>query len=229
MKFMSRLAIASAMAITLVASVMATPARADNADKISGVGQIAYVSGGVGVESRKHLNALSGFNLRLGFVLRSGEFLSDVKVAIFDKAGTLLLETVSDGPVFLARLPPNRYRVAATFADKTFTRKVSTRSRGTKAWQVIWPTEPASAAAPAESPAIAALRKQHAAEAEAAAPSPAPAAPAAPATPDAPATPVTPAERAAAATPAEPAPAPAEQPAPEEEPVSYVEPGQLFW
>jgi hypothetical protein len=46
-------------------------------------------------------------------VQNTGEYLADVKVSITDKAGTVVLDTVTDGPILLARLSPGQYRVSA--------------------------------------------------------------------------------------------------------------------
>lgn len=85
-------------------------------------GGIRYVSGGVGDESIDRINALSrDFNLKLVFAMKSGEFASGVQVSIADAKGKTLLETTSEGPWFLTRLPAGTYQITATLAGKSLT------------------------------------------------------------------------------------------------------------
>jgi hypothetical protein len=78
---------------------------------------VTYMSGGVGEESMERLKSLAGdFNLKLVFALKSGDYLSDVRVAIQDAGGRTILDTTAKGPWLLARLPPGSYRIVATLA-----------------------------------------------------------------------------------------------------------------
>lgn len=82
-------------------------------------GGISYVSGGVGEGSIDRLNSLSrNFNLKLVFAMKSGEYVSGVRVIIADKKGKELLDTTSDGPWFLTRLPAGDYQISATLNGK---------------------------------------------------------------------------------------------------------------
>jgi len=104
-------------------AIVAAPVAADEAVTIRG--NVSWVSGGVGEESREHLAALApGFNLRLVLALRSGDYLGDVVVAIADADGREVLQAVSEGPIFMARLPPGRYEVTAMTAGVAQRRKV---------------------------------------------------------------------------------------------------------
>ena len=89
-------------------------------------GSIAYISGGVGADSIEKLNAHSkDFNLRLVFAMTSGDYLSDVGVSIKDASGRTLLQTTSDGPWFLIKLPAGNYQIVATFAGTALTRQAA--------------------------------------------------------------------------------------------------------
>ena len=46
----------------------------------------------------------------------SGEYVSGVRVAIANAAGKTLLDTTSEGPWFLTRLPVGNYQIVATYA-----------------------------------------------------------------------------------------------------------------
>ncbi len=77
-------------------------------------GDITFVSGGVGEDEIKAMRAIKGeYNLHLLFAVRgTGEYVSDVKVRIADQHGKTLLETVSNGPDFFAKLKPGHYEVS---------------------------------------------------------------------------------------------------------------------
>ncbi len=82
---------------------------------------IRYVSGGIGLSGREELSALSPqFNLRLMFAIHgAGSYLADVGVRILDSGGAVVLEAKSEGPHFLAQLPPGRYTVEVNARDQT--------------------------------------------------------------------------------------------------------------
>lgn len=82
---------------------------------------IRYVSGGVGEGERAELDALSNrFNLRLLFAMQgSGDYLADVRVTVVDSRGTVVLNAASNGPWFLAALPPGAYTVEASALGQT--------------------------------------------------------------------------------------------------------------
>lgn len=57
------------------------------------------------------------------FALKSGEYVSSVGVA--DAAGKMLLDTTSEAPWFLARLPVGNHQIVATFAGNAEKRTVA--------------------------------------------------------------------------------------------------------
>ena len=75
-----------------------------------------FVSGGVGEEERLAIEKLSlGYSLELLFATKSlpNQYLADVKVQIKDRDGKVVLDTVSQGPFLLAKVPPGRYSISA--------------------------------------------------------------------------------------------------------------------
>jgi hypothetical protein len=103
--------------VILGASISSSPllAQTTERDPVIMVGTISYVSGGVGEESREHLQSIAAnFNLKLLLAGKSGEFLADIQVQIFGKDGKALVQAVSEGPTFMVKLPPGSYRVTAT-------------------------------------------------------------------------------------------------------------------
>lgn len=79
------------------------------------VGDVSYISGGVGEDSREQLKAFaSAFNLKLLLAHKSGEYIGDVQIVIVDGQGKEILKALAEGPIFMANLPAGRYEVIAT-------------------------------------------------------------------------------------------------------------------
>lgn len=80
-------------------------------------GNVTYVSGGIGHDEASAFRQLErNYPLGLEFITNGAsgaEFLADVKVTITDRQGDVILQTVSPGPLLLARLPEGSYKVTA--------------------------------------------------------------------------------------------------------------------
>ena len=86
----------------------------------------AYYDGGVGITERQQMTDMTkDFNLRLVFDTTSGAYLSAVAVQITDAKGKILIDTVSQGPWFSAKLAAAKYRITATFENRHYTRNVA--------------------------------------------------------------------------------------------------------
>ena len=103
--------LAHGLAAILLGSASLLPvASADNDGIVQTSGGVSYVSGGIGSESRDRLGSLArDFNLKLVFAMKSGEYVSGVRIAIADAAGKTLVDATSEGPWFLTRLPAGNY------------------------------------------------------------------------------------------------------------------------
>lgn len=107
------------------------PLLADAADSSAPIPQpvtedgITYVSGGNGIEERQALNEIAGdYNLKLVFAEKgSGAYLADVKLSIMNMKNQKILEAVSDGPWFFAKLMPGRYKITATVEEESLVQK----------------------------------------------------------------------------------------------------------
>lgn len=87
-------------------------------------GEVKYVSGGVGLEEREYLKSVqSNYNLKLVFAVKTKEYLSDVRVVIQDPKGKTYLNTTSDGPWMLIKVPEGSYIVQATVSGETLAEK----------------------------------------------------------------------------------------------------------
>lgn len=116
--------------ILLLAPLMWLPwASAEEASEREAVymmGNVSYMSGGIGEDSREHLKAFSaGFNLKLVLAMKSGEYVADVQVSIDDKHGKNVLQATSEGPIFMANLPAGSYQVTATAEGQAQRRSVT--------------------------------------------------------------------------------------------------------
>lgn len=90
-------------------------------------GSITYVSGGFGVDERDALAAVAkDYNLKLVFAEQgTGAYLADVKVSITGMKGQKILDAVSIGPWFMARLPAGHYKITAAVEGKSLERKAT--------------------------------------------------------------------------------------------------------
>ena len=92
-------------------------------------GDIAFVTGGVGQDSATAMkHAARSYPLELEFVAKAkpkDEYLAEVKVSIKDEHDKMVLDTTSDGPFLLARLPAGKYQVSAEHNGKTEHRTVN--------------------------------------------------------------------------------------------------------
>jgi len=128
--------------ILLGSALLVAVASANSDEVVQTAGGVSYVSGGVGTDSIDRLNSLAGdFNLKLVFALKSGDYVNGVTVTIADKAGQTLLDTTSEGPWFLIKLPAGNYQIVATFAGKTEKRTIAVGSEKLKTIDFRWASE----------------------------------------------------------------------------------------
>ena len=131
----SMLLLMLAMTTTAI-SATATPLQVET------LGNVAYISGGVGSDERDRLIAMShNDNLRLSFALPDGEFLGGAQVNIKDNDGNEILEAPANGPLFFAKLPVGNYTVEATTMGRTLARTVTVPAKGQEPVYFIWRIE----------------------------------------------------------------------------------------
>ncbi len=129
-------------AIVLGSALLVAAASANDATVLRTAGGVSYVSGGVGTDSIERLNALArDFNLKLVFALSSGSYVSDVKVVIADAAGKTVLDTTSEGPWLLTRLPAGNYQIVATLSGNPVKRQVAVGAAALSTIDFRWTTE----------------------------------------------------------------------------------------
>ena len=100
---------------------------------------IPYVSGGIGMDEREAMSAIaSEYNLKIVFALKEGNYLAGASVLIKDAQGKTVLDTVSDGPWFYAKLPAGQYAVTATMIKKANTGNVQIKPAGQSVLHFYW-------------------------------------------------------------------------------------------
>ena len=92
-------------------------------------GQVTYLSGGVGKDQQSAIKqAAAGYPLEMEFVRTgkgSAEYMTGIPVTIKDQAGKVVLDTRSDGPLMLAKLPDGKYTITAENSGKSELRHVT--------------------------------------------------------------------------------------------------------
>ena len=112
-----------AMTAVLMFAALSTPvAQAQALPQARSQGSIEYVTGGVGKEEADALKQASGdYSLTLELASSgptpegrtTGAYVADALVVIHDAQGREILNTRTDGPLLLARLPAGRYTISA--------------------------------------------------------------------------------------------------------------------
>lgn len=104
---------------------------------------VPYVSGGLGLGSRQEMNEKAGdYSLKLVFAEKgTGAYLADVRVAIVDRKGAPVLDAISEGPWFLAKLKPGRYKVTAESDGVSQVRHVNVSGKRLAQLYFYWPAK----------------------------------------------------------------------------------------
>ncbi len=128
----SRFAIAvllMCIAAALSAETVPTPEKMISEGSYEGT---PWLSGGVGEGEREYLLQEYGddFNLKLEFAVAQGSYLADVEVLIAKPTGEVVMNTPSQGPWFMTKLPSGTYRVRATGFDESFEKTVEVPATG---------------------------------------------------------------------------------------------------
>lgn len=106
-------------------------------------GAVTYVSGGIGQDEAQAFEAAAAqYPLALEFAIKHtprAEYTADVHVVVTDAQGTRVLDTNSDGPFLLAKLPAGRYTVTAERHQQTLTRTVHVATHKPTHVMFLWP------------------------------------------------------------------------------------------
>jgi len=132
----------AATAVTMLAAAMFSTQAYAQLPAVQHEVTVEYVSGGIGQnESTAFKQAMSSYPLAMTFASRIGDrnaYASDVQVAIRDARDRNVLDVTSKGPYLLVKLPPGKYRVSATYENKTRSQEVSIGAEGTSRVVFEW-------------------------------------------------------------------------------------------
>lgn len=105
-------------------------------------GQIEFLTGGIGLnESQAILQEGGKWPLMLELAkvgVSRAEYISDVQIIIKDASGSTMLETITNGPYLLAKLPPGKYFLDATYQGNTLRRELILQKEHKKI-TLLWP------------------------------------------------------------------------------------------
>lgn len=102
-------------------------------------GNITFVSGGAGDDDRAALKQVeSQYNLRLLFAARNGDYLANVGVTLADAHGHTLLDTIAEGPIFYAHVPPGRYKLTVSNQGQSQSHDITVGASGTVSQDFYW-------------------------------------------------------------------------------------------
>ena len=130
----------SAVGIAVAATAMSASTSALPPEQVQG--SVSYLSGGIGLdESNAIKQAASRYPLELEFVRKAtpkAEYLSNIKVTIKDHAGKTVLDTMSNGPFLLAKLPAGQFTVTAERGGEAKQRVVNIKAQGHERVMFVW-------------------------------------------------------------------------------------------
>lgn len=105
-------------------------------------GDVAFVSGGVGLDESKALQAAQNhWPLSMRFTGPGSDFLANVQVRVVDAQGADVLSTTARGPYMLVRLHPGSYMVHAAYEGRDQTKAVTVSDKGTAKAAFYWNTQ----------------------------------------------------------------------------------------
>lgn len=134
--------LAPLLAAVLLICAAALPLQA--AERVLLTGNVLVTSGGIGEASLAQMKAAeANYNLKLVFTLIEGNYIAGVDVSVVDAAGRTVLRHVAEGPILLARLPPGRYALRATYAGALRERNFSIGER-LRTEYLRWPADAAA-------------------------------------------------------------------------------------
>jgi hypothetical protein len=124
----------------LIGAALHIPAvSATNDEIVRNASGVSYVSGGIGTESVDRLRSMEkDFSVKVLCALDTGEYVADVKVTITDASNKVVLDTVSEGPWLLVRLPPGTYQVGVSHGVRTESRRVTVGSGTLRTVEFRW-------------------------------------------------------------------------------------------
>lgn len=129
----------SMMALMTLAALVSTPVWAsENPPQIHQLGNISYVTGGIGEVETDALRATKeNYNLRITNADKVGHFSGDTRVVISDLTHNILLD-VTSGPLFYANLPNGKYVITGFSGEESKKEKITIVSGKATRVRFMW-------------------------------------------------------------------------------------------
>jgi hypothetical protein len=130
--------------LLFAAALMAYPLLASAEPKVHEHNGVSYVSGGVGDDERHAIEALSEqFDFKLMLALNGEPLAGDAQaqVRIVNSKSATLIDTITEGPLFFAKLPAGTYTVICSLNDKQEIRSVTVIDGKQEQLAINWPKE----------------------------------------------------------------------------------------
>jgi hypothetical protein len=133
---------AIAVATLLALSLVPSGASGRSEELSTAPSGVTFVSGGISSDAVDRLRAMErDFNLKMVFALSNGEYLADVRVQVVDPSNRVVLDTTTEGPWLLAKLPAGSYQVNASYGRATERRTVAIAPASLKTLDFRWSTD----------------------------------------------------------------------------------------
>jgi len=109
---------------------------------------VCYISGGIsGDEVAQFKSHAQEYALEIVFVQKAEveeggrieEYLAEVQLQIKDAKGNVVVDTMTEGPFFLANLPPGKYQITADYAGVIKNNAVNISARKHQRIVFLWP------------------------------------------------------------------------------------------
>ncbi len=79
-----------------------------------------YITGGIGKDEREAIMAKRvDYNFEIKSALKAGNFTGDVRVVIENASKEVVLDAMTDGPLFYAKLDAGKYVVKTVYENQT--------------------------------------------------------------------------------------------------------------
>jgi hypothetical protein len=109
---------------------------------------VCYISGGIsGDEVAQFKSHAKEYLLEIVFVQKADtedngrieEYLAEVQLQIKDAKGNVVVDTITEGPFFLANLPPGKYQITADYAGVIKNNAVNISAKKHQRIVFLWP------------------------------------------------------------------------------------------
>ena len=109
---------------------------------------VCYISGGIsGDEVSQFKSHAKEYLLEIVFVQKADaeengrieEYLAEVQLQIKDAKGNVVVDTITEGPFFLANLPPGKYQITADYEGVIKNNMVSLSAKKHQRIVFLWP------------------------------------------------------------------------------------------